>query len=128
MEDSTEPVDMTGREEFDDRTESSSSFTKIEKKTPSSPREFFEKLYGPDPPDNDIKEQRLSGSFGHETEPASPPDIHTPLSPPPYNPLPHLPPYLSTFPTGGMIPVDSLPLPPGLAAFCKLIDQLTVFL
>jgi hypothetical protein len=87
--------------------------TKIVKKAPSSPREFFAKLYGPD---TDQDTSRKS--------PNPPQDIlKTTLDFPPYVPSLDFNPYLPTFPLpphqAEMISFETLPFPAGLAAFCK---------
>ena len=53
MVDSSHPIDMSNKDYFIPSTPSPPGvspppLTKIEKKKPSSPREFFAKLYGPD--------------------------------------------------------------------------------
>ena len=79
--------------------------TKIVKKSPSSPREFFAKLYGPDTskkPTNHI--QIIESPFHY--------------SPPPVPSYP-LPSYLPTFPLPPYHTLENIPFPDGLAAFCK---------
>ena len=87
--------------------------TKIVKKTPSSPREFFAKLYGPDTNQDTSR------------KPSNPPQEiqnHS-LDYPAHVPCLDINPYLPTFPLpphqAGMISFETLPFPAGLAAFCK---------
>ena len=87
--------------------------TKIVKKTPSSPREFFAKLYGPD------TNQDMS-----RMSPTPPQDIlKTTLDFPLHLPSLDIHPYLPTFPhppyQAEMISFETIPFPAGLAAFCK---------
>ena len=87
--------------------------TKIVKKTPSSPREFFAKLYGPDTNQDTDMNSHNPPQDNLKTSLDFPPhvpslDIH------PYLPAYSLPPHQA-----GMISFETLPFPAGLAAFCK---------
>ena len=89
------------------------SRTKIVKKTPSSPREFFAKLYGPDTDQDTGRKphnppQDIQKTFLHFPPSVPPLDIH------PYLPTYPLPPYQT-----GLLSFDALPFPAGLADFCK---------
>ena len=83
--------------------------TNIVKKTPSTPREFFAKLYEPDTP----------------KQASSPPQVmkNSPLSFFHQVPSFHFPSYFPTFPIPqqevGMGNLENIPFPAGLAAFCK---------
>ena len=85
--------------------------TKIVKKPPSTPREFFAKLYEPDTPKQASSPPQVSESFSlnfsHQV------------------PSFHLPSYFPAFPIPqqevGTINLKNIPFPAGLAAFCKYI-------
>ena len=87
--------------------------TKREKKTPSSPREFFAKLYGPDTNQDTTR------------KPPNPPQdiLKAPLGFPPHVPYLDINPYLPTFPLpphqAGVISFETVSFPAGLSAFCK---------
>ena len=92
---------------------------------PSSPREFFEKLYGPDPNKDDsakserslspeIDVSRSSGdTFLNINNNSGLPPAHLPVTSS-YLPAFPLPPH-----EVGIINMDNVPFPGGLAAFCK---------
>ena len=91
--------------------------TKIVRKVPSTPREFFAKLYEPD-----------TVTHKHpDKEGQSSPQIEEKFSSPLSSPLPSFPlQYLPSFPLpsqelGGMVKVENfnMAFPAGLAAFCK---------
>ena len=89
--------------------------TKIVKKTPSSPREFFAKLYGPD------TNQDTSRKPTNPIQILESPSLY---SPPPVPSFP-LRSYLPTFPLpphqSGMMTLENIPFPAGLVSFCKSI-------
>ena len=114
---SPRPVDMTVSHT------SPPPLTKLVHRKPSSPREFFEKLYGPDP----IREEEKSPSPGVETAVSTNInnnhhgsfarcDNNQPLLSSSYLPAFPLPPH-----EVGLINcnLDNVPFPGGLAAFCK---------
>ena len=126
------PVDMSTRHP-DTQDKSPPPLTKLVHRKPSSPREFFEKLYGPDPNKDDAKSDRslspeidvskdcgdtyvhINNNSGH----VAPPHHHGPG-------LPVSSSYLPAFPLPphevGIINMDNVPFPGGLAAFCKLAN------
>ena len=90
--------------------------TKIVKKTPSSPREFFAKLYGPDTNHNQDTSKKPTNPIQNTESPShySPPSVLSfPL--PSYLPTSPLPPHHH----GGIMTLENIPFPAGLAAFCK---------
>ena len=128
------PVDMSTRHP-DNQDKSPPPLTKLVHRKPSSPREFFEKLYGPDPNKDDAKSDRslspeidvskdcgdtfvhINNNSGH----VAPPHHHGPG-------LPVSSSYLPAFPLPphevGIINMDNVPFPGGLAAFCKLTNTI----
>ena len=88
--------------------------TKREQKTPSSPREFFAKLYGPDNTNESTNEAPI---FPQDI---IAPDSFSSLHSPPRTPSFQLP-FLRTFPPqqAEFVNMDHLPFPGGLAAFCE---------
>ena len=102
--------------------------TKLVHRKPSSPREFFEKLYGPDPSKDDstkserslspeIDVSRSSGdTFLNINNNSGLPPAHLPVTSS-YLPAFPLPPH-----EVGIINMDNVPFPGGLAAFCKFIN------
>ena len=120
------PVDMSTSHQ-DTQDKSPPPLTKLVHRKPSSPREFFEKLYGPDPSkDNakslspEIDESKDCGeTFSHINNNSDHPPHHH------YAPsIPVTSSYLPAFPLPphevGIINMDNVPFPGGLAAFCKL--------
>ena len=89
--------------------------TKIVKKKPSSPREFFERLYGPDKEEK-FEEKEMTHTAMRETEGTLATSLQIPsLGLSSYSPS-------ISFPTSPdhLMTIENLPFPAGLAAFCKL--------
>ena len=124
------PVDMTTKT---DKTEEKSPppLTKLVHRKPSSPREFFEKLYGPSKDDTKSDDDRslspeidvsrydgdsyLNNNSGHVMmrPHVAGHVINTSSS---YLPAFPLPPH-----EVGILNLENVPFPGGLAAFCKLL-------
>ena len=169
---SPRPVDMTtSRQETSSVTNTDTSpppLTKLVHRKPSSPREFFEKLYGPDT--KDTKDTAKDTAKGRDAEDGSP---SPPLSPDPDLAKTHGHPhhgagglaaaaagggyhhlnlnnngpaslvgvagaglhpspsssYLPAFPLPphevGILNMDNVPFPGGLAAFCKSLKDIS---
>jgi hypothetical protein len=121
MVDSSYPIDMSTKDYFIPSTPSPPgvsppSLTKVENKTPSSPREFFAKLYGPDNPNDTNNEPPLSPQDiltvnPYYTSHSPPPALSFPLPFHPTHPLHHQ--------QGGIVNMEHHPFPGGLAAFCE---------
>ena len=112
------PVDMSKQEK------SPPPLTKLVHRKPSSPREFFEKLYGPDPTREEEKssspstETAVSTNINNNLHGSFPgcDSANQPLLSSSYLPAFPLPPH-----EVGLIncSLDNVPFPGGLAAFCK---------
>merc|ERR1719186_1065343 len=83
--------------------------TKLVQRTPSNPREFFEKLYGPDK----TKEVKIKSPPSHQA--IQIPDFVSSHNPPPPSPPFHPSAYLPTFPLppheAGMMSLENIPFP-----------------
>ena len=132
---SPRPVDMTTKQDQSTHI-SPPPLTKLVHRKPSSPREFFEKLYGPDT----TKDQSKSPPTSPEPDKAKSSDNETTVStnlnnnlhggfgrcdPSPGAGTILSPSYLPAFPLPphevGLLNcnLDNVPFPGGLAAFCK---------
>ena len=121
------PIDMTTKHDHYEAAMSSSEetspppLTKLVHRKPSSPREFFEKLYGPDTrderspsPEIDVEKHDsiLNNNIGYSlTQPHHP---HEPVITSSYLPAFPLPPH-----EVGILNLENVPFPGGLAAFRK---------
>ena len=123
------PVDMSTSHQ-DTQDKSPPPLTKLVHRKPSSPREFFEKLYGPDPSKDNAKSDRSLSPEIDESKDCGETFVHINNNsghPPHYHHAPAIPvtsSYLPAFPLPphevGIINMDNVPFPGGLAAFCKL--------
>ena len=126
------PVDMSTRHQ-DIQDKSPPPLTKLVHRKPSSPREFFEKLYGPDPNKDDAKSDRSLSPEIDVSKDCGDTFVHINNNSghlaPPHHQAPAIPvssSYLPAFPLPphevGIINMDNVPFPGGLAAFCKLTN------
>ena len=126
------PVDMTTKSSEPEPAHiSPPPLTKLVHRKPSSPREFFEKLYGPDPSKEDSKSEgsaspeidvgaRSRDSYLNNNHGTGPTMM---LRPSHHDHLITSSSYLPAFPLPphevGVLNLENVPFPGGLAAFCK---------
>ena len=122
------PIDMTTKHDHYDAGISSSEetspppLTKLVHRKPSSPREFFEKLYGPDTrderspsPEIDVEKHDSMSNVNNNSGYNLPHHHHGAAMTSSYLPAFPLPPH-----EVGILNLESVPFPGGLAAFRKL--------
>ena len=96
--------------------------TKLVHRKPSSPREFFEKLYGPDPrsdersssPEIDVEKPDRDTLLNINNNTGYNMSLHHGMATPSYLPAFPLPPH-----EVGLVNLENVPFPGGLAAFRK---------